>query len=328
MTGTRVLVTGAGGFIGSHLVEALVQEGCTVRAFLFDNAEGQPETLELVPPAVRSAVEAHLGDLRDADAVRAGMAGVEAVFHLGAVVSAPYSFQHPEETIAVNMGGTLNVLAAARDQGAARVVYVSTCAVYGTPRYTPIDERHPLQPQSPYAATKAGAEGLAMSFHRAYGLPVAIVRPFNTYGPRQSARAVLPTIISQALTRPVVELGALHPRRDLTFVGDTVAGLCCAWRAGADVMGRPINLGTGESISIGDLARRVIDLVGRPVELRSTSERMRPEEREAPALVADNGLAGALLGWTPRVSLDAGLRHTIEWVRANLDRFHPERYNI
>jgi NAD dependent epimerase/dehydratase len=328
MTGERVLVTGAGGFIGSHLVEALVREGCAVRAFVRYNSEGRVGNLELLEPDTREAVEVYYGDLRDREAVHKGMAGVEAVFHLGAVVSVPYSYQHPEETTAVNVGGALNVLTAARDLGVGRVVVTSTSEVYGTARYVPIDEGHPIQPQSPYAASKAGADGLAVSFHRTYGLPVAIVRPFNTYGPRQSARAVVPTIISQALTRPVVELGALHPERDLTFVDDTVAGFFCAWHAGEEAWGAPINLGTGEGVSIGDLARRVIELVGRPVELRSTAERMRPEGSEVLALISDNSRARTLLGWEPTVSLEEGLRRTIDWVRAHLDRFRPERYSI
>ncbi len=325
---TRVLVTGAGGFIGSHLVEALVREGCDVRAFVRYNSAGRVGNLELLAPEVRRSVEVYFGDLRDADAVRKSMAGVEAVFHLGAVISVPYSFQHPEETTAVNVGGALNVLAAARDLGVPRVVVTSTSEVYGTAQYTPIDEKHPINPQSPYAAAKASADNLAMSFHRTYGLPVAIVRPFNTYGPRQSERAVIPTIIGQALARPVVELGALHPRRDLTYVADTAAGFLCAWRAGEAALGQPVNLGTGASISIGDLARLIIGLVGRPVELRSTEERKRPEGSEVLELRADNRRARALLGWQPAISLEEGLRLTIEWARSHLDRFQPGRYQI
>ena len=326
--GARVLVTGAGGFIGSHLTEALVCEGCAVRAFVRYNSGGRVGNLELVAPEIRAAVEVYFGDLRDADAVRKSMAGVEAVFHLAAVISVPYSYQHPEETTAVNVGGALNVLTAARDLGVTRVVVTSTSEVYGTAQYTPIDEAHPINPQSPYAGSKAGADNLAASFYRTYGLPVAIVRPFNTYGPRQSERAVVPTIIAQALTRPVVELGALHPRRDLTYVEDTVAGFLCAWRADNRALGQPINLGTGESISIGDLARRIIDLVGRPVELRSTAARLRPEGSEVQALVSDNARARALLGWEPRVSLDEGLQRTVAWLRDHLDRFEPEEYHI
>ncbi|GAB4434861.1 MAG: SDR family NAD(P)-dependent oxidoreductase [Anaerolineae bacterium] len=325
---TRVLVTGAGGFIGSHLVEALVREGCDVRAFVRYNSGGRTGNLELIAPEVRSAVEVYFGDLRDAEAVRRSVAGVEAVFHLGAVISVPYSYQHPEETTVVNVGGALNVLTAARDLDVARVVVTSTSEVYGTAQYTPIDERHPVNPQSPYAASKAGADNLAMSFYRTYGLPVAIVRPFNTYGPRQSERAVIPTIIGQALTRDVVELGALHPRRDLTYVADTAAGFLCAWRAGEDALGAPINLGTGVSVSIGELARRIIDLVGRDVPLRSTDARKRPEGSEVLELRADASRARARIGWAPAVSLEEGLRRTIEWARGHLDRFQPDQYRI
>lgn len=326
--GTRVLVTGAGGFIGSHLVEALVREGCDVRAFVRYNSAGRVGNLDLLAPDVRAAVDVYFGDLRDAEAVRKSLAGVEAAFHLGAVISVPYSYQHPEETTAVNVGGALNVLTAARDLGLARVVVASSSEVYGTAQYTPIDEAHPVNPQSPYAASKAGADNLAMSFHRTYGLPVAIVRPFNTYGPRQSERAVVPTIIGQALTRPVVELGALHPRRDLTYVGDTVAGFLCAWRAESRALGQPINLGTGESIRIGDLAALIIRLVGRPVELRSTEARRRPESSEVLDLCSDHRRARDLLGWQPAVSLEEGLRRTITWARDHLDRFQPERYSV
>ncbi len=317
MTAKHILVTGAAGFIGSHLVEALVQAGYNVRALVLPGDLGN---LALLPSAVRDALELHFADLRDAAAVRASMVGIEGVFHLGAIISAPYSYRHPAEAIDVNMHGTLNVLRAARAVDVARMVFVSTCAVYGAPQYSPIDEQHPTGPRSPYAAAKLGAEGLATSYYYGEGFPVAIVRPFNTYGPRQSAQAVLPTIIAQALRRPLVELGALSPRRDLMFVGDMVAGLRCAFDADAEALGRPINLGTGTSIAIGDLARRVIDMVGRPVELRTTAERMRAggDVRE---WLADTRRARALLGWEAVVGLDEGLRRTIEWMRA-----HPERF--
>jgi dTDP-glucose 4,6-dehydratase len=322
---TRVLVTGASGFIGSHLVEALVGEGCTVRV---NHPAGEHGNLALLSPEVHGALEVCPGDVRDPEAMRACASGVDAIFHLGAITSVPYANQHPQEAIDINVGGTLNVLLAARQFEAARVVVVSTCGVYGALRYSPVDELHPARPQSPYAASKLGAEALATSFYHTYGLPVAVVRPFNTYGPCQSQRAVVPTIISQALARPVVELGALHPRRDLTYVSDTVAGLLAAWRAGDEALGAPVNLGTGQSISIGELAQRVIDLTGRPVEVRSTAERTRPAGSEPPALAADNALALERLKWKPLVSLDEGLRRTIDWVRDHMDRFAPDEYRV
>lgn len=322
---TRVLVTGAAGFIGSHLVETLVRQGARVRAFVRYNAGHRTGNLELLPPDVRAEVEIIFGDLRDMDAVTQAMRGMEQVYHLGAVITIPYSYQHPREVLDVNVGGTLNVLLAARDLGVPGVAIASTSEVYGTAQVEPIDETHPLHPQSPYAASKAAADALAISFHAAYGLPVRIVRPFNTFGPRQSARAVIPTIISQALTCAEVRLGALHPTRDLTYVSDTVRGFLLAM-ASPGAVGRPVNLGTGRSITIGDLARLIIQLVGRDVPLVSEAARLRPETSEVLRLRSDNRLARELIGWEPQVSLEEGLQRTIAWMRDHLHLFDPGRY--
>lgn len=322
---TRVLVTGAAGFIGSHLVETLVRQGARVRVFVRYNAGHRTGNLELLPPDVCAEVEIVFGDLRDMDAVTQAMHGMEQVYHLGAVITIPYSYQHPREVLDVNVGGTLNVLLAARDLGVLGVAIASTSEVYGTAQVEPIDEQHPLHPQSPYAASKTAADALAISFHAAYGLPVRIVRPFNTFGPRQSARAVIPTIISQALTCAEVRLGALHPTRDLTYVSDTVRGFLLAMASPAAV-GRPVNLGTGRSITIGDLARLIIQLVGRDVPLVSEAARLRPETSEVLRLRSDNRLARELIGWEPQVSLEEGLQHTVAWMRDHLHLFDPGRY--
>lgn len=321
----HVLVTGAAGFIGSHLVEALVRQGAHVRAFVRYNSGHRSGNLDLLPPDVRAEIEVCFGDLRDMDAVTQAMRGVEQVYHLGAVITIPYSYQHPREVFDVNVGGTLNVLLAARDLGISGIAIASTSEVYGTAQVEPIDEQHPLHPQSPYAASKVAADALAISFHAAYGLPVRIVRPFNTFGPRQSARAVIPTIISQALARDEVRLGALHPTRDLTYVSDTVRGFLLAMASPAAV-GRPVNLGTGRSITIGDLARLAIRLTGRDVPLVSETARLRPETSEVLRLRSDNRLARELIGWEPQVSLEEGLQRTIAWMRDHLHLFDPGRY--
>jgi NAD dependent epimerase/dehydratase len=321
MTATHALVTGAAGFIGSHLVEMLVREGTSVRAFVRYNSGHRSGALGLLPAEIRDQVELYFGDLRDAEAVAKAARGVDQIFHLGAVIAIPYSYRHPREVFDVNVNGTLNVLLAARDLDIPHVMVTSTSEVYGTAQVDPIDERHPLHPQSPYAASKVAQDAMALSFHAAYGLPVRIVRPFNTYGPRQSARAVIPTIISQALTGDVVRLGALHPTRDLTYVTDTVRGFLLA--AGTDaVIGRPVNLGTNASITIGDLAELAIRLcrarTGREVTIVTDQQRVR--------LRSNNALAKELMGWAPQVSLEAGLQHTIDWIAGHLDLFDPARY--
>jgi dTDP-glucose 4,6-dehydratase len=331
MSAEKVLVTGASGFIGSHLVELLVRGGYNVRALTRYTSDNRRGNLALLPPDIVDHVEVNPADLRDAEAVSMAMAGVDSVFHLGAIISIPYSYQHPEETVAVNILGTLNVLQAMRQHGTRRGVIVSTSEVYGSAQYVPIDEKHPLQPQSPYAATKVSAEALSISFHRTYGTPVVVVRPFNTYGPRQSARAVIPTIISQALTKPVVSLGAIHTWRDYTYAGDTARGLMLAATSqySESALGQVVNLGTGESVTIGDVANRIIALIGRPVTISANeAQRLRPEASEVLRLQSDNRLAISLLGWQPQVSLDEGLRLTIDWIREHLSQFNPDAYTI
>jgi NAD dependent epimerase/dehydratase len=327
-TGRRVLVTGAGGFIGSHLVEALAGAGADVRAFVRYNGRNDYGLLEDIAPALLSDVDVFTGDLANPEAVTGAMEGCDTVLHLGALIPIPYSYRHPREFVQSNVVATLNVLEAARrDGGVRRIVHTSTSEVYGTAQTVPISETHPLHPQSPYAATKVGADQLALTFHLSFETPVVVVRPFNTYGPRQSARAVIPTIISQALTRSRVELGALEPTRDLLYVGDTVAGMMRAALADG-VEGETINLGTGNEISIGELAARVLGRLGLDLQVVSTDERLRPPGSEVERLVADPSKARKLLGWTPAVDLDEGLGRTIEWLRGSLDTYKPEIYNV
>lgn len=326
-SGKRVLVTGAGGFIGSQLVESLALGGADVRAFVRYNSRGDAGLLRQLPPDVTRELDVVAGDLRDTAAVDRAVRGVDLVFHLGAIISIPYSYKHPMETAETNFMGTLNVLMACLSHDVERLVHTSTSEVYGTAQFTPMDESHPLQGQSPYSASKIGADKLVESFYRSYNLPSVTVRPFNTYGPRQSARAVIPTIITQALTEDCIHLGNLDARRDFTYVRDTVDGFMRAARA-ADVVGQELNLGTGTDISIGELADHIIRLVNRPVEITTEPERMRPEKSEVMRLLSDNGLARRALGWEPAYSLEDGLRETIAWIGDHIDFYHVGRYEI
>jgi len=324
-TGKQVLVTGAGGFIGSHLSERLVELGARVRAFVHYNSLGKWGWLDASP--YKDEFEVIAGDIADRDSVRKAVQGTKVVFHLAALIGIPYSYQAPASYVQTNIVGTLNVLQAALDAGVARVVHTSTSEAYGTAQYVPIDEAHPLQGQSPYSATKIGADKLAESFYRSFNLPVATIRPFNTYGPRQSARAVIPTIITQALTRPEIHLGSLTPTRDLNFVRDTVEGFICMATTDAAV-GEVINIGTGKEIAIGDLATLILSLMGRDLPIISESDRTRPEKSEVNRLCADASKARQLLGWQPQHSLEEGLQKTIAWVEAHLDEYSPEQYNV
>lgn len=324
-TGKRVLVTGAGGFIGSHLTERLVELGAEVRVFVHYNALGTWGWLDQSP--VRDAIQVVAGDVVDRDSVRQAMQGREIVFHLAALIAIPYSYQAPVSYVRTNVEGTLNVLQAARDAGVECVVHTSTSEVYGTARYVPIDEAHPLQGQSPYSATKIGADKLAESFHLAFGLPVVTVRPFNTYGPRQSARAVIPTIITQCLAGETVKLGGLSLTRDLNYVADTVDGFV---RAGfcPQAVGQVINLGTGREISVGDLANKIAALMNVAPKIEVDAQRVRPENSEVERLCAANQRAADLLGWSPVHSLDEGLRLTIDWIKEHREHYRPDLYTV
>lgn len=325
--GVPVLVTGAGGFIGSHLTERLVDLGARVTAFVRYTSQHEPGLLSLAAPDTREAIEIVPGDLRDPHAVLSAMQDVEVVFHLGALISIPYSYIHPNEVAAVNVMGTVNVLEAARRVGVRRVVHTSTSEVYGTAEFVPIHEGHPLKPQSPYSASKIGADSLAESFGRSFDVPVTIVRPFNTYGPRQSGRAVIPTIIGQALDQDRLSLGALTPTRDFTFVADTVRGfIALAMSSGA--LGQAVNLGTGTEISIGDLASRICELVGRELPIETSGDRLRPESSEVYRLVADVSRARELAGWKPEVTLDEGLVEVIDFMRRHPGWTSVERYEV
>lgn len=325
LMGRRVLVTGAGGFIGSHLAEFLVENGADVRAFVRYTSRGSRGFLE-ASEVVRD-LDIVLGDLRDGDAVRQAMRGVEIVFHLGALIGIPYSYVHPQETVETNVLGTLNVLLAGRDAQVHRVIHTSTSEVYGTAQQVPMDEAHPLHGQSPYAASKIGADQLAESFRLSFGLPVAILRPFNTYGPRQSARAVIPTIIAQAMRGDTVELGNVATQRDLTFVADTVrAFVACATRDAA--IGRTINLGTGQAVRIDDLVALVSEILGKQLQIQVDPARQRPTGSEVERLVSDNRLARELLGWTPAFDLRQGLEATCDWIAAHQGLYAADTYAV
>ena len=323
----KVLVTGAGGFIASHLVERLVRAGASVRAFVRYNSRNDIGMLKFLPPDVFSRIEMIRGDLRDAEAVRGAVKGADTVFHLGALIAIPYSYIHPREVIDVNIMGTTNVLMAARDFDVRRVVHTSTSEVYGTAQYVPIDEKHPLQGQSPYSASKIGADRIAESFYRAFNLPVVTIRPFNTYGPRQSARAVIPTIITQTLTRDEIKLGSLEPSRDFTFVTDTADGFVKIAEA-ENVLGEEINLGNDNTIRIGDLVEKIFDILGKHPKIVTDVQRIRPGKSEVMKLWASNEKAKRMIGWEPRISLDEGLRVTIEWISAHIDLYRPDQYTV
>ncbi len=318
-----MLVTGAGGFIGSHLTERLVEAGARVRALVHYNALGTWGWLDSSP--AREDAEILVGDICDGDSVRQAVRGVDVVFHLAALIAIPYSYKVPASYVRTNIEGTLNVLQAARDLGTRRVVHTSTSEVYGTARYVPINEDHPLQGQSPYSASKIGADKLAEAFHRSFDLPVVTVRPFNTFGPRQSARAVIPTIMTQCLVGDVVQMGNLSPTRDLNYVANTVSGFLLAATAPAAI-GQTLNLGSGREIAMGDLAQLIARLVGRTISIQSEEQRLRPEKSEVERLLADSTLARRLLGWEPTVSLEEGLGHTLEWMRQHLERYRPGVY--
>lgn len=324
----RVLVTGAAGFIGSHLTEALVSEGFKVRAMTHYNFQNNWGWLETLPADIMERIEVQPSDICDPFAVREAVKGCSIVFHLASLIAIPYSYQAPASYVETNVKGTLNVLQACRDTGVEKLVHTSTSETYGSARYVPIDEEHPLTGQSPYAASKIGADKLAESYYLSFELPVATIRPFNTFGPRQSARAVIPTIISQALSgADTIELGALHPVRDLNYVKDTAAGFIALARSDQST-GRVINIGRGDGISIGELANIILELCESGASIKSTEERERPEKSEVQRLVCGNDKARELLGWAPQYSLRQGLEETVAWMRENLKRYKPGLYNV
>jgi len=322
-----VLVTGAGGFIASHLVESLVAAGSKVRAFVRYNSRNDPGLLRLLPAETLAQIEIIPGDLRDLEAIRSAMQGVSHVFHLAALIAIPYSYRHPAEVVETNVIGALNVLLAGRDLKVQRIVHTSTSEVYGTALRVPIDENHPLQGQSPYSASKIGADKIAESFYRSYDLPVVTLRPFNTYGPRQSARAVIPTIITQALTQSSLHLGNLEARRDLTFVTDTVAGFLRAAEI-EDIEGQTFNLGFGAEVTIRELVEQIFRILDRPIQIQIDPQRLRPEKSEVQRLLSDNRLAKQRLGWTPQIPLEEGLLRTIRWIEAHLEHYPTPGYQV
>jgi dTDP-glucose 4,6-dehydratase len=325
--GRRALVTGAGGFIGSNLVEHLVRRGARIRAFVRYNSRNDYGLLETLERSLLEEVEVYAGDLTNPEAVAGAVDGCDTVLHLGALIPIPYSYRHPREYVDVNVTGTLNVLEASRRAGVGRIVQISSSEVYGTAQTVPISEEHPLNPQSPYAATKVGADQLALSYWCAFGTPVVVARPFNTFGPRQSARAVIPTIVSQALSREMIELGDTSTRRDFLFVEDTAAGIArCAEVAGIE--GETINLGTGTDVTVGTVAERVLELLDVDLPIVTSAERLRPQASEVERLIADNSKAKRLLGWVPEVEFEAALERTIAWVERFLSTYKAEIYNV
>lgn len=323
----KILVTGSDGFIGSHLTEELVKAGYEVKAFVYYNSFNTWGWLDTLPSEIMKHVEIFQGDIRDPNGVRVAMQGVDAVFHLAALIAIPFSYHSPDAYVDTNIKGTLNVLQAARDLGV-RTLVTSTSEVYGTAKYVPIDENHPYQGQSPYSATKIGADRLAESFYRSFELPVTIVRPFNTYGPRQSARAVIPTIITQLLSGyEEIKLGSLTPTRDFNFVKDTANGFIEIYKSDKTI-GQEINIATQQEISIGELAKELIRQINPNAKIICEEERLRPEKSEVNRLLGSNKKILELTDWKPQYTFEQGLAATIEFLKDNLDRYKPDIYNI
>jgi len=322
----KILVTGAGGFIASHLAEKLVQEGHSVRAFVRYNSRNSWGWLEESP--FRNDMEIISGDIRDFDVVKKAVSSCNTVFHLAALIGIPYSYVSPLAYVKTNVEGTYNVLQAARENGSTKVIHTSTSEIYGTAQYVPIDEAHPVNPQSPYSASKASADFLALSFYRSFELPVTVVRPFNTYGPRQSARAVIPTIIGQILEgKKKILLGNLAPTRDLTYVEDTVSGFLAAYRTD-EIIGETVNLGTGIDISIGDLAKQIASMMDKDIEIGEDPQRIRPAKSEVERLLSNPDRMKRLTGWEAKTSLTEGLEKTIQWLSERRDFYKNNFYNI
>ncbi|MDV6236867.1 NAD-dependent 4,6-dehydratase LegB [Leptospira ellisii] len=330
LKGKKVVVTGADGFIGSHLVETLLEEGASVKAFVYYNSFNSWGWIDSFTADKKESVEIFSGDVRDPNGVRTALKGADAVFHLAALIGIPYSYHSPDSYVDTNIRGTLNVLQAGRDLGLQKIVVTSTSEVYGTALYAPIDEKHPRQGQSPYSATKIGADSLAESFYRSFQLPVVIVRPFNTYGPRQSARAVIPTIITQLLDgKKEIQLGSLDPTRDLVFVKDTAKGFVELAKSELSV-GQEVNISTNFEISIGELAKEIIAQINPEARIVTDDRRLRPEKSEVERLIGDNTKLKSATGWTPEVRLKEGLSRTIEWFRVpeNRSGYKSGIYNV
>jgi NAD dependent epimerase/dehydratase len=330
LKGKKILVTGADGFIGSHLVEALLHQGYDVRAFVFYNSFNSWGWLDSLPLDMQKNLDVFSGDIRDPNGVREAMKGCDVIFHLAALIAIPFSYHSPDSYVDTNIKGTLNVLQAAKDLEVSKVLVTSTSEVYGTAQYAPIDEKHPFQGQSPYSATKIGADRLAESFYRSFGTPVVIVRPFNTYGPRQSARAVIPTIITQLLAGETqLELGSLDPTRDFNYVKDTVAGFI-ALAESDDAVGEEVNIATGLEYSIGYTASFLISEINPDAKIITKGDRMRPEKSEVFRLIGDATKIKTLTSWQAQYDIESGLRDTVEWFRVpgNLDKYKSWLYNI
>ena len=324
----KVLVTGADGFIGSHLVEELLYDGYDVRAFVYYNSFNFWGWLDTLPKEKLQKIQIFSGDIRDPNGVREAMKDIDEVYHLAALIAIPFSYHSPDSYVDTNIKGTLNILQAARDLNTKRVLVTSTSEVYGTAKYVPIDENHPYQGQSPYSATKIGADRIAESFYRSFDMPITIVRPFNTYGPRQSARAVIPTIITQLLSGACeIKLGSLSPTRDFNYVKDTVRGFIEIAKSDKTI-GEEINIATQQEISIGELAQELINQINPNAKIICDEERLRPEKSEVNRLLGSNKKIKELTNWTPRYSLKEGLAETIEFLRNNIDRYKSDIYNI
>lgn len=327
LSGKKVLVTGGAGFIGSHLVEALLEKGAIVRVFLKYDSTGSLEELGRLPPEKLSKIDIFNGNIQDIESTKEAVKGMNVIFHLAALISIPYSYENPREFMDVNVMGTFNILESARNSGIEKIVVTSTSEVYGTAIYSPIDEKHPLQAQSPYSASKIAAEKIAESFYKTYGLPVAIIRPFNTYGPRQSTRAIIPTIISQALTKDKIKLGSLSPRRDFNYVKDTVNGFIKIAECDASI-GEVINIGSGESVSIGEVKDLIGQILNKELVVETDESRTRPQNSEVMLLKCDNSKAKRLLNWQPSYSLREGLLEVINYMKENIKDYNPEKYHI
>lgn len=325
--GKTVLVTGSAGFIGSHLVEQLAKLGYNVRAFVHYNSSSNYNHLESIDKDIYDSIEIIAGDIIDPYAVRKAVKGCDSIFHLAALIGIPYSYLAPSSYVQTNIIGTLNVLEAGKAEGVQRIVHTSTSEAYGTAQYTPIDEKHPVVGQSPYSATKIAADKLAESYWLSFHLPVVILRPFNTYGPRQSMRAVIPTIIAQALNSDKIKLGSLTPVRDLTFVSDTANGFICAEKS-EGVLGQQINLGVGQGISIGELVDKIGRLIGKKIIVETDEERVRPDNSEVMKLISNNSMAKEMMDWEPLIHIDEGLKRTIEYIREHINTYKRDSYIV